>query len=249
MTHPRSPESLSAGARSRPIPRLTLSRMSLTTEASPGGIYRVGRSFVGLMPSIRPHLTILRPSSTTVSFTVSTSSPSQSFASLVTIWLLSGLRVLLAALTLLILAAKYLHLHSSYLACIFNGLDLVPWPYVCTSAAVALFLVFRRFHTGMLSNNNHPTSNYYDLFSFLSPEENLLALRTLGIQTRSVSPYYLLPATTRFIPTSQVRDIFVHEAFRGFEVRYYLAIVVEGEAEVVVVFPVSLCISFNLGCA
>lgn len=72
-----------------------------------------------------------------------------------------------------------------------------------------------------------------------SIEESLLALRTLGIQTRSVSPFYLVPATTRFIPTSQIRDIFVHEAFRGFEVRYYLAIVVEGEAEVVVVFPVS----------
>ena len=89
------------------------------------------------------------------------------------------------------------------------------------------------------------TINFY----FRASEENLLALRTLGIQTRTISPYYLLPATTRFIPTAQVRDIFVHEAFRGFEVRYYLAIVVEGEAEVVVVFPVSLCISFNLSCA
>jgi len=71
-------------------------------------------------------------------------------------------------------------------------------------------------------------------------EESLLTLRTLGIQTRSLSPSYLLPSTTRFIPTSQIRDIFIHEAFRGFEVRYYLAIVVEGEGEVVVVFPVSL---------
>ena len=29
----------------------------------------------------------------------------------------------------------------------------------------------------------------------------------------------------------------MNEAFRGFEVRYYLVIVVEGEEEVVVVFP------------
>ena len=149
MTHPRKPEPLSTGARPSPTSRLTPSNMSLTTEAFPGGIYIVGRSFVGLMPSIRPHLTVLRPSSTTVSFTVSTSSP-QSFASHVTIWLVSGLRVLLAALTLLVLAAKYLHPHSSSLASILNGLDLLPWPYVCTGAAVALFLVFRRFHTGML---------------------------------------------------------------------------------------------------
>lgn len=31
----------------------------------------------------------------------------------------------------------------------------------------------------------------------------------------------------------------IHEAFRGFEVRFYLAVIVEGEPEVVVVFPVS----------
>ena len=70
-------------------------------------------------------------------------------------------------------------------------------------------------------------------------EESLLVLRTLGIQTQTLSSSYLLPSTVRFIPTSQIRDIFIHEAFRGFEVRYYLAIVVEGESEVVVVFPVS----------
>lgn len=69
-------------------------------------------------------------------------------------------------------------------------------------------------------------------------EESLLTLSTLGIQTSSLSPSYLLPATIRFIPTSSIRDIFIHEAFRGFEVRYYLAVVVEGEGGVVVVFPV-----------
>jgi len=36
-----------------------------------------------------------------------------------------------------------------------------------------------------------------------------------------------------------IQDIFIHEAFKGFEVRFYLAIVVEGEHDVVVVFPVS----------
>ena len=75
--------------------------------------------------------------------------------------------------------------------------------------------------------------------SFISLEESLLVVRSLGIQTSSISPYYLFPPTTRFIPTSQIRDLFIHEAFRGFEVRYYLAVVVDGEPEVVVVFPVS----------
>ena len=83
----------------------------------------------------------------------------------------------------------------------------------------------------------------------LSPltEESLLALSTLGIQTSTLSPSYLLPATVRFIPTSSIRDIFIHEAFRGFEVRYYLAVVVEGEERVVVVFPVrTFCLNFQL---
>jgi len=35
-----------------------------------------------------------------------------------------------------------------------------------------------------------------------------------------------------------IQDILIHEAFKGFEVRFYLAIVVEGEEDLVVVFPV-----------
>ena len=83
--------------------------------------------------------------------------------------------------------------------------------------------------------------------SFVSLEESLLVIRSLGIQTSSISPYYLFPPTTRFIPTSQIRDLFIHEAFRGFEVRYYLAVVVDGEPEVVVVFPVSFLLPFFPG--
>ncbi|KAI5305884.1 hypothetical protein KEM56_002993 [Ascosphaera pollenicola] len=36
---------------------------------------------------------------------------------------------------------------------------------------------------------------------------------------------------------STIQDIIIHEAFRGFEVRFYLALIVEGESEVKVVFP------------
>ncbi|KAI9655167.1 MAG: hypothetical protein M1821_005650 [Bathelium mastoideum] len=46
--------------------------------------------------------------------------------------------------------------------------------------------------------------------------------------------------STKFIPTTRIQDIFIHEAFKGFEVRFYLAIIVEGEEEVEVVFPVSI---------
>lgn len=71
-------------------------------------------------------------------------------------------------------------------------------------------------------------------------EESLLVLRGLGVQTSTSSYLYLRPPITRFIPTTSIQDIFIHEAFKGFEVRFYLAIVVQGEEDVVVVFPVRL---------
>jgi phosphatidylinositol glycan class H protein len=71
----------------------------------------------------------------------------------------------------------------------------------------------------------------------LHTTESLLVLRGLGIQTSSSSDTFLSGSTTRFIPTEKIQDILVNEAFRGFEVRYYLVVVVEGEESVVVVFP------------
>ena len=68
-------------------------------------------------------------------------------------------------------------------------------------------------------------------------EESLLVLRGLGIQTSTSSPYFFQSPTTTFIPTTQIPDIVIHEAFKGLEVRYYLAVIVEGASEVVVVFP------------
>ncbi|KAJ5064944.1 GPI-GlcNAc transferase complex, PIG-H component-domain-containing protein [Bipolaris maydis] len=92
------------------------------------------------------------------------------------------------------------------------------WRYLIPSALLTLFLVFRRNYT----------------------EESLTVLRGLGIQTSTTSSTYLQTPTTRFIPTTNIQDIFIHEAFKGFEVRFYLMIVVEGEDEVVVVFPTLL---------
>ena len=68
----------------------------------------------------------------------------------------------------------------------------------------------------------------------------LLILQGLGLQTSTSSSTYFQGATTRFIPTTSIQDIFIHEAFIGFEVRFYLAIVVRGEEDVVVVFPTLL---------
>ncbi|POS74208.1 GPI-GlcNAc transferase complex [Diaporthe helianthi] len=69
--------------------------------------------------------------------------------------------------------------------------------------------------------------------------ESLLVLRGLGVQTSSVGGSYLAGwrAGTRFIPTEKIRDVLINEAFRGIAVRYYLIVVVEGEEDVVVVFP------------
>lgn len=63
-------------------------------------------------------------------------------------------------------------------------------------------------------------------------------MRGLGVQISSSGGTYLSAAETRFIPTSAIQDILLHEAFKGFEVKFYLAIVVEGEEDLVVVFPV-----------
>jgi len=63
-------------------------------------------------------------------------------------------------------------------------------------------------------------------------------LRGLGIQTSSSKGNILAGrATTRFIPTEKIQDVLINEAFHGFGVRYYLVVVVDGEKDVVVVFP------------
>ncbi|KAH6621896.1 GPI-GlcNAc transferase complex, PIG-H component-domain-containing protein [Boeremia exigua] len=89
------------------------------------------------------------------------------------------------------------------------------WGYVCAGAGGVLGVVVRRGYT----------------------EETLTILTHLGIQLSTSPPTYLQSARRRFIPSSEIQDLIIHEAFRGFEVRFYLAIVVRGEGDVVVVFP------------
>ena len=77
-------------------------------------------------------------------------------------------------------------------------------------------------------------------------EESLLVLQGLGIQTSTSSPYFFMNSTTTFIPTTQIQDIVIHEAFKGFEVRFFLAIIVDGATEVVVVFPVCFDVASSI---
>lgn len=70
-------------------------------------------------------------------------------------------------------------------------------------------------------------------------DESLLVIRSLGVQTSTTAGTWLGQGRrTRFIPTAQMRDIVVNEGFWGMEVRFYLAVVVEGDGGLVVVFPV-----------
>jgi len=170
-------------------------------------------------------LTIKRPTPTTVLYTVSTRSPANNLSALASTYLLHLIRLLAATLVLLTLLVDY----TTYLPALTPAFHtilpastplttLVPHPlYRLAICAAILALVLRKGYA----------------------EESLLVVQGLGVQTSTSSSSFLWSGSTRFIPTSEVQDVFIHEAFRGFEVRFYLSVVVEGEEGVVVVFPVS----------
>ena len=221
------------------------------------------------------HLNTRRPSPTTVSYTASNAPPRNTITAHVSFFLALLFRVYVGIFALLVVITKSQcrtpapdHLPSEYECSIWLPLQSPmvnhiafqnSWQVLIPVSLVIYFLVFRRFHTGIASrllslqllSLFHPLLSRKLKLACLNPnpftEESLLVLRTLGIQTSTTSSTYLSSSTTRFIPTSLIQDIFIHEAFKGFEVRYYLAVVVEGEGEVVVVFPVSgLSLSLQL---
>ncbi|KAJ4991564.1 GPI-GlcNAc transferase complex [Stagonosporopsis vannaccii] len=169
----------------------------------------------------------LRPTPSTISFTVSTRPVRTSLAAklLHHVGLLT--RMLLGLSTLAVVWTKHQlsrgvappvllwALGGPQTTWVLRAIAGVGWLYMIPGALVALYLVLRRGYT----------------------EESLTLLRGLGLQTSTSPPTYLQSPRTRFLPTTQVQDLFIHEAFRGFEVRFYLAIVVKGEEDVVVVFP------------
>lgn len=175
-------------------------------------------------------LSIRRPTPTTVLYTVSSRSPANNLSAQLTIVLGILTRILAGLLVLAVLSwdfrlSKPLSnaIESSWITNAVRSSTFItalaaqstrPWRLLICAAVT--WLIFRKGYT----------------------EESLLVIRGLGVQTRTSSPSYLSTSSTRFIPTSTIQDIFIHEAFKGFEVRFYLSIVIEGEEDVVVVFPV-----------
>lgn len=173
-------------------------------------------------------LTIKRPTSTTVLYTVSTRSPPTTLAAHLRNAFLILIRLSAGFLTLLALLLEYQHLaaNTAYslpihlqptLPALRHASAISPTIRVCAYGLV-LWLVLRKGYSS----------------------ESLLVIRGLGVQTATAGSSFLWGGSTRFISASAVQDVFIHEAFRGFEVRFYLCIVVEGEEGAVVVFPVSL---------
>jgi phosphatidylinositol glycan class H protein len=196
------------------------------------------------MLTTSPHLRTRRPSPTTVEYTVSTS-PTLTFPLRLLLITTILLRILIGCSIILILYSKYLL--SNYA----TALQLSSFPPDTIFSIEYLAHILYLIHTsppGLLSTRLAlltPTTLLIPLSLLVLhlllqrpyTTETLLVLRGLGIQTSSSSASYLSSATTRFIPTEKVQDILVNEAFRGFAVRYYLVVVVEGEDDVVVVFP------------
>ncbi|KAL4931120.1 PIG-H family GPI synthesis protein [Aspergillus undulatus] len=175
------------------------------------------------------HLISRRPSPTTASFTVSNASRHASTAAKLFFYFQLLLRGIVFAGVLFLHAARYRHLFF------FEDGSFVPWTAVWSSSLGSFvcrvadnYNFFIAFASALV---------VYGVFRKGYTEESLLVIRGLGIQTSTSSPTYLSTAATRFIPTTEIQDIVIHEAFKGFEVRFYLAVVVVGEPEVVVVFP------------
>lgn len=67
--------------------------------------------------------------------------------------------------------------------------------------------------------------------------ETILVIRDVGVQVKTV--YLGGRSVSRFIDRSKIADIIINEAITMFHIRVYMAIIVEGEDKMVVVFQVS----------
>ncbi|KAI0809530.1 GPI-GlcNAc transferase complex, PIG-H component-domain-containing protein [Xylaria sp. FL0064] len=193
------------------------------------------------MITTTPYLRIRRPSPTAAEFTVTTLPP-LTIPLRLTLYAINLLRALLSSLILLFLYAIWVQ--SPY--------SSPPPPNTLqppSSSPAHLLTTLLASPPGIfathLAHRTDPrlavplcAAALYALTRRLYTEESLLVLRGLGIQTRSSKGNILAGrATTRFIPTEKIQDVLVNEAFLGFEVRSYLVVIVDGEPDVVVVFP------------
>ena len=175
-------------------------------------------------------LTIKRPTATTVLYTVSTRSSATTWIAWT--WRFVGLllRITVGAIFAILLAGEWSRF-SRFPFNRFEVISVVPGSYG-ESALRAFEALAWPYRLWILSGLG------YAITSRSHTTESLLVIRGLGIQTSTSSPSLLWSSSTRFIPSSSIQDVFIHEAFKGFSVKYYLSIVVEGEESVVVVFPV-----------
>ncbi|KAI4593263.1 hypothetical protein KJ359_009991 [Pestalotiopsis sp. 9143b] len=201
------------------------------------------------MLTTAPRLHIRRPSPTTTEFTVSTLPAPQTVPLRLLLGLVGLARVLLALSTLLLLYAAWcLSPYSTTPPP--HSADALPRPVELVSFDLVLYLLHRSLAATAAGRRRRAAAAapswvllpgcaaaLYAAARRLHVTESLLVLRGLGIQTSSSGHTVLGGPATRFIPTEKIRDVLINEAFLGFEVRYYLAVVVEGEDEVVVVFP------------
>lgn len=172
-------------------------------------------------------LTTKRPTPTTVLYTFSTRSAPKTLTSHLLAALHTTLRLVAALALILALLSEYAHLNSSSVLALQpklpNPSNIPPLLRLAGYAATFYFALRKGYAS-----------------------ESLLVVRGLGVQTATAGGSWLWGGSTRFIAASAVRDVFIHEAFKGFEVRFYLCIVVEGEEGVVVVFPVRSSLYFYL---
>ncbi|KAJ5105970.1 hypothetical protein NUU61_003317 [Penicillium alfredii] len=175
-------------------------------------------------------LRVRRPSPTTVSFTVSDAPQRDSSPAKI----LFGLQILLRAILFFcVIFVGIARLRGSFFQ--ENG-RYVRWTEVWSSPlGLSVCRVVDAYNPWAVAATCALV--IYGVFWRGYTEESLLVMRGFGIQTATSSSTYLSTASTRFIPTTQIQDIVIHEAFKGFEVRFYLAVIVEGQADVVVVFP------------
>ncbi|KAF2873548.1 GPI-GlcNAc transferase complex, PIG-H component-domain-containing protein [Massariosphaeria phaeospora] len=172
-------------------------------------------------------LRTFQPTPSTISYTVSTRPVPKTLPALLALYISVLVRIVVGALVAGTLWVKW-HVSSGRAtewlgelfgstseAWLVRATEMLPWRYLAPGSAVLLYMVLKRGYT----------------------EESLTLLRGLGLQTSTSSSTLLTTPSTRFIPSTNIQDIFIHEAFKGFEVRFYLAIVVKGEEDVVVVFP------------
>ncbi|KAG8417710.1 hypothetical protein J3459_006393 [Metarhizium acridum] len=196
------------------------------------------------MITATPRLRVRRPSPTTAEFTVTTLPPRTLSLRILRLLLLLA-RILLTLTTALLLYGRWsscpLAASQSSAAArppsllSLQGIWFVLDSYTRSSTGQSLARVAASIPLGLLLPG--AIVALYMLSLRLHSHESLLVLRGLGVQTTESPSTYLASPATRFIPTEKIQDIFVNEAFIGFEVRYYLVVVVEGEEDVVIVFP------------